>query len=208
MKSGKTAVVLACSLALALIVSGCSSSSGGKKKKNRLRPDRVEVEVEQDEMGRAMQAPLYDLNFKKDEIPAPLADLKNIFTPPPEESCRNMRREIYALNGVLGPEEIVTSDDPEKVLTLNPSGALESAMSSLIPYNDILKYLSGATAHEKKLARAIFRGHARRAFLRGWEVGRGCDKPWPIVKPPKDKRKIMPKVKPRNSSKDEERIKG
>ncbi len=155
----------------------------GRDHVRKVRPDRVAVEMDKDELKRAAQAPLYDFNFKKDEIPEPLANLKNIYYAPPDPGCRNMKKEVGVLTAILGPEEIIVDDDSEKVLTLNPSGVLESAVTSFIPFSDIIRYVSGASAHEKKLARAYFRGQARRSYLRGWSTDRRCDIPRPMIKP-------------------------
>ena len=178
---------------LSALCVACASNSEKptKKNKNSIRdrtPDGVALELERDELTRAAQSPLYDFNFKRDEIPVPLANLKNIYAPPAHPSCRNLRRELYVLTAILGPDEIITGDDGKRIIKLNPSDAIESTMSSFIPFNDVVRYLSGAKGHERKLARAYFRGQARRSFLRGWEIGKKCHIPRPTLKPRKSKR--------------------
>ncbi len=174
---------------VAISLNACSSDPNKKSLRDR-SPDEVRLELEREELKRAAQAPLYDFNLKRDEIPAPLANLRNIYSIPPKPRCQNMRREVDVLTSILGPDSIITEDNPKKVLKLNPSGAIESTMTSFIPFNDMIKYLSGAKAQEKKLARAYFRGQARRSFLRGWAADKGCaTTPVPAVKPRKNRRR-------------------
>ncbi|WP_306251844.1 hypothetical protein [Parvularcula sp. IMCC14364] len=151
-----------------------------------LTPDRVEVAVDRRDMRRAAESPLYDFNIKRDEIPKPLASIENVYAPPEEPSCLNMKAEVALLSAVLGPDTVINADgEEENVLTLDPSGAIESAVTSLIPFNDIIRHLSGANGHKKKIAQAYFKGQMRRAYLKGWAAEHGCAIPKPTIKPPR-----------------------
>ena len=166
-----------------MALGGCSSMRKSGERVNDLRPDRVEVAAEREDMKRAAQAPLYDFNLMRDEIPEPLANMGDVYAPPPPPGCENMRREIATLSAILGPDAVLTEGEGDNVWTLDASDALESAMTSFIPFNDIIRYISGANDHQKRLARAYFRGQIRRAYLRGWSSEQGCHIPRPRLKP-------------------------
>ena len=173
-----------------LTSAGCSSMPGsGSMDKSRervkeLTPDKVEVSMDRREMRRAAEAPLYDFNIKRDEIPKPLASIENVYNPPAEPACLNMKAEVALLSAVLGPDTIINEDgEEENILTLDPSGAIESAVTSFIPFQDIIRHISGANSHEKKIAQAYFKGQLRRAYLKGWAAEHGCAIPRPNLKP-------------------------
>ena len=52
--------------------------------------------------------------------------------------------------------------------------ALQRAAEGAVPFRGWVRKLSGAERQERRVARAIEAGEARRAFLRGLAVGQAC----------------------------------
>ncbi|MGV6802145.1 MAG: hypothetical protein ACWA5L_09520 [bacterium] len=147
---------------------------------------KVAVDMDQEEMSQAAQSPLYDLNLKREEIPAELLILDNLYSEPRQGKCSAAQYEVASLTRVLGPDPadsyVVGRDG--RTYTLKPADALSSTLSGLIPYGDIVRYVTGASGHEKKRAEAFYKGQIRRAFLKGWMQNNGCEIiPIPRVKP-------------------------
>ena len=59
-------------------------------------------------------------------------------------------------------------------LTLNIAKLASRGLSYNIPYASAVRRLSGASKHEKKRVAALFRGQARRAFLKGYLSSNDC----------------------------------
>jgi hypothetical protein len=118
-------------------------------------------------VGDALQSPLYDLNLKKQTIPEALLEIELVYGAYAEDDCGAIRNEIHDLTRVLGPDVSDLEKRGRGKVTLDAKGAIGGAVSGLIPYNNVLRWISGASRHEKKIAAAYFRGHLRRAFLKG-----------------------------------------
>ena len=165
-----------------LLVSACTSVRKDGEINSRMDPDRVEVQMEDEDLEKAAQSPLYDLNLKRDEIPDELSRIQNAYREP--ESCGEARLEREELNTILGPDPATIKVGKNGRITVKPADALGSAISSAIPYNSIIRYLSGANAYEKKFAAAYLKGNLRRSYITGWMAKAECAPlPVPRVKP-------------------------
>ncbi len=153
---------LRASLTIGLVVALAACTSVRKKVPT--------VEVDETTSGgvtNALQAPLYDLNIKRDKIPAALLQIDIVYGVYAEDDCGALRAEIHDLTRVLGPDISDLEKSKRGKIVLKPEEALGGAVSSLIPYGDVVRWVSGASRHQKKIAGAYFRGHLRRAFLKG-----------------------------------------
>jgi hypothetical protein len=161
-------------------------------------------------------SPLDDLGLRQDEIPAPLlAALKNPYAGSPKMKCEQAKQEIAALDAVLGPDmEAENTDKPLSPLMVNADGvSLDTdaininpgkiwdagedfaqdavvgfvrAQTSFLPFRSVIRQVTGANAHTKKIARAQEAGKIRRAYLKGmmYVSGRGkCLAPSIILAP-------------------------
>jgi hypothetical protein len=119
--------------------------------------------------------PAGDLNLRKNEIPQVLIDAEIA----PYE-LRGMRRcpqisaAITRIDAVLG-EDIDVAQAPDR--KLKAGKAAQSLIGSFIPFRGLIREISGASGQERRLQSAIFAGTARRSFLKGVGLQRGC--PWP-----------------------------
>lgn len=130
------------------------------------------------QVGDAAQAPLRDLNVVKQEIPPLLQAAQQApYALPAERGCADLRAAIKAFDEVLGPD---LDAPPENGPSLGERGqaevgkALQRTAEGVVPFRGWVRKLSGAERQERRVARAIEAGEARRAFLRGLAAGQSC----------------------------------
>lgn len=125
----------------------------------------------------AVETPLKDLGLMEDEIPARLeALISNPYTLEKGTTCDGLRTEMDALNELLGPD----IDTPKMALASQDSAFSQGAdlvsdaaigfvrsQVNIIPMRSIVRTLTGARKHEKRLARANEAGKLRRAYIKG-----------------------------------------
>ncbi len=131
----------------------------------------------------AAQAPLRDLNISRMEIPKILADIDYPYALDEPVSCDVLIEEINALNDVLGLSEDIEEPDASqseqatKTASNATQSALEGAATGWLPYRSVIRFISGATAHERALRRAYDAGLVRRGFLKGIGSASACPFP-------------------------------
>lgn len=139
------------------------------------------VDTTSEGLGEAVLSPLEDVNIKRDEIPIVLRGLLGPYPLEAPESCTAIAAHVRDLNAALGPDE----DDPEaqedeslgEKAGEGTLSVISSAASDIIPFRSVVRYATGATAHEAKVRAAYERGIARRAYLKGIGQIRGCEPP-------------------------------
>jgi len=122
----------------------------------------------------AVKQPIYSANLIKKEIPENLQNLTVVYEAP--ANCAEYVEELALLNEVLGEDFIDKSSDESDTFTLNLGQMLSDEIEANIPFNSMIKRLSGARKHEKKRLSAKVRGQARRSYLNGWADGMQCHK--------------------------------
>jgi hypothetical protein len=90
------------------------------------------------------------------------------------KSCAALSDEVRKLDAVLG-DDIDVSDYSQKVLRVGNTA--KSIVGSLIPFNGIIRQVSGANESQRQWQVALYAGTARRAFLKGTGLARGCPYP-------------------------------
>lgn len=130
-------------------------------------PDRTKEDAKD-----VLSQPVKDVGITKDKIPLSLVraadapyDLAGLGT------CKALADEVRTLDAALGPDypaggPVDTTSTGKKV-----GGAV---VNSLIPLRGVVREISGAAANDRKLAAAMQAGFARRGFLRGVHMTRGC----------------------------------
>ena len=141
----------------------------------------------EDPLGRAVTAPLSDLNIVQAEIPPALvAARKAPYQAPVDASCDGIEEEVKELDAVLG------ADLDTRQTAINPSliergvdaasdtaidatvGSVRGAAEGIVPYRRWVRKLSGAEKYSQEVAAAIAAGLVRRSFLKGYGDARGC----------------------------------
>lgn len=119
--------------------------------------------------------PATDLNLRKGEIPQILLDAQaDPYGIRYLKRCSQVAEAVRNLDDVLGDDIDIAQDPSGK---LRPGRVAQSVVGSFIPFRGIIREISGASSQERKLQAAIYAGIARRSFLRGVGLQRGCA--WP-----------------------------
>lgn len=130
------------------------------------------------QVGDAAVTPLRDLNVVKAEIPPLLQQAQEApYALPAARDCAALGAAVKALGEVLGPDlDAPPEAKPDAVERgqAEVGKALTRAAEGAVPFRGWVRKLSGAERQERRVARAIEAGEARRAFLRGIAVGQGC----------------------------------
>lgn len=117
-------------------------------------------------------APLETLNIRKIEIPRYFAEMTHPYKPVGGATvCEDIQSEIQTLNDFLGPDHDHPNFDNEDK---TDAGDLAKM---IIPYGGPIRFLSGASAHQKEVLRVARLGIARRAYLKGQGEAAGCKYP-------------------------------
>lgn len=134
-------------------------------------------------VGDAASQPLKDIGLMRKDIPDVLRRIDYAYMPPPSPSCEVIAEEVAALDAVLGPDH----DWPSRDRSLGQRGgqaagdaivdAMRSGASSVIPARGVVRWISGADRHDKRVNQAIERGQIRRAYLKGLGEALGCPPP-------------------------------
>jgi hypothetical protein len=134
--------------------------------------------------GHAALSPLEDINLRRDKIPERLKQIKNPYDLKLDLTCEDIESEVVALDALLGRDWDVPPPDKAALKERAADGAstafldtLASQASGLIPYRGIVRTVSGANAHSKKVLKAYERGSHRRTFLKGIGYMKGCPYP-------------------------------
>lgn len=180
--------------AFALILAGCVS----QPEEGPSSTERALNSVS-DGAGKAVTAPLDDLNLRRDKIPTELKAIKTPYSLDPEISCDQILAEVEMLNSLLGRDWDVPPPDKAKLEDRAADGAstafldtLASGSSGLIPYRGVVRSLTGADRHQKKVLRAYERGTHRRTFLKGIGLAKGCEgSAAPAPPPPTDPKVVF-----------------
>jgi hypothetical protein len=130
------------------------------------------------DIANAATAPLHDLNLTRQAIPPVLmAALADPYAAPPAFDCATLAAEVGDLTSAMGPD--YDNQPPHHARGVTESGGLgltlvHGAAASLLPYDGFFKTLTGATAHDHLVTRALAAGGARRAYLKGLGEDRQC----------------------------------
>ena len=119
--------------------------------------------------------PAVDLNLKRTEIPTLLtAAIDDPYNVRGLGSCRRLVSAIGELNAVLGDDVDMPAENGKRV---RPGHVARSVVGSFIPFEGVIREISGANGHDRRLQSAIAAGAARRSFLKGTGQARGCAYP-------------------------------
>ena len=115
---------------------------------------------------------MYSVNLIREEIPEHLKAISVSYKAP--KHCLEYQVEMVLLNEALGEDPIDRVSDLDKVITLQLGSVIAREVESNIPFNSIIKRLSGAKKHEREVLAARLRGNARRSYLKGWAAAKPC----------------------------------
>lgn len=119
--------------------------------------------------------PVNDLNLRRMEIPPLLlAAQEKPYDLAGLKRCGQIASAIGELDAVLGEDLDLPQDEKQ-----GPKAGkiAQSIVGKFIPFRGVIRELSGANAHQRRIDDAIEAGMARRAFLKGYGQARGCRYP-------------------------------
>ncbi len=157
-------VLLASALAVAAPVAAQSQGNAARPVTQR-DPSAVDV----------LATPVTDMGLRKGEIPPLLlAAQDDPYAMPAAGRCPAISAEVQRLDAVLGDDIDVAQASRGRT---SPGRVAQSVVGSFIPFRGVIRELSGASEQERRMQVAIYAGTARRAFLKGVGLQRGCA--WP-----------------------------
>jgi hypothetical protein len=122
-----------------------------------------------DEMTRALEQPLRDLGWIREDPPEILTNAKTApYILAPDWTCETVLLELSNLGVALGPDlDFPTADGTPPVIDAEQlmSNAVDSLWS--LPYRGIIRWVTGVAERDRLLRNAVLAGTVRRAFLRG-----------------------------------------
>ena len=128
-----------------------------------------------------LATPAGDLNLRGSKIPALLnAAVADPYTLAGVRTCPQLSAAVTALDAILGPDRDIPAERAER---LSVGRVAQSAVGSFIPFRGIIREVSGANAHQRKIDDAVAAGIARRSFLKGYGQASGCAYPAREVTP-------------------------
>lgn len=138
-------------------------------------PANAQVMPEPD-ASEVAKTPLRDLGIDGRDIPEVLqAASRDPYATQGMESCNALVVEIAALDTVLGADYDIAEEDGER--RFSEGRIAQGVVGSIIPFRGIVREVTGAAGNDRLLRAAYTAGMVRRAFLKGWGLGRGCAYP-------------------------------
>jgi hypothetical protein len=129
--------------------------------------------------GEIASQPAKDVGITKTKIPEILAQAVSqpYANPAGGRTCKALLASISELNDVLGADFGTSSASNENKFGKLAAAGGEAVVNSLIPFRGLVREVSGAAPAERRLDAAVNAGLARRGYLRGLAVSKGCKLP-------------------------------
>lgn len=156
----------------ALMIAGAGSAAAeaqASQQDDATKP----VTERHDTVESAIATPVEDLNLKKTEIPEVLLRAEaNPYDLTGRDRCEEIAGEMALLDEALGPDK----DQPVVAEKKDDAAAkvLRAGVEAVEPFRGVVRWLTGANAHEKKVQEAVQAGFARRGFLKGRALQMNC----------------------------------
>lgn len=143
---------------------------------------RAAAPPQRNEFVAAVGQPLADFNINQTEIPDSLRRaVRGPYEPLAANSCAAMVGEIADLDQALGPDLDVAAVKTTRRGRVSgaATGAIRRLSVSWIPMRGIVRTVTGAEAHARKVQDAALAGAVRRAYLKGLADRDGCAEAMP-----------------------------
>ena len=152
--------------ALAALTCFAGLAGGTAHAQSMPEPDATEV----------AKTPLRDLNIDGRDIPEALkVAVENPYETARLKTCNAIVADIAELDKVLGADYDIAEEGKGDRISEGRIG--QSVVGSILPFRGVVREVTGAAGNERLLRAAYTAGMARRAFLKGWGLGRGCAYP-------------------------------
>lgn len=122
-----------------------------------------------------VKTPVTDLNIDKQEIPELLIEAqRQPYDLTGLKSCQKIAAAIQELDELLGPDMDLPQEERDRI---SAGRVAKTVVGSLIPFRGLVREVSGANQHERRVRAAIQAGMARRGFLKGVGESHKCKYP-------------------------------
>jgi hypothetical protein len=137
-------------------------------------------------MHGVIEQPFRDFNITRTKIPPVLLEAMNdAYERPTPNSCTSISFQIKRLNEALGPDldQPVSTDHPSLLTRGGNSArnagldAMRTGVQSQIPFDGVIRFISGANHHDREIMAAIQAGAVRRGYLKGLGETLRCPSP-------------------------------
>lgn len=140
-------------------LSACSTSSAGKN---------TAVTQAKNAPSDLANAPAKALNLKNVKIPDYLKGANDPYARTFSTSCADIAAEVAQLDEFLGPDW----DSPDHYSKVG--GKRGNLFDAILPYGGLVRFVSGASRHEKKVLQAADYAGVRRSYLKTVGQNKGC----------------------------------
>ncbi len=163
-------------------------------------PSATERAIQQTQSGfnEAALSPLKDINLRREKIPDEFKQIKNPYRVDQNLTCAEITTEVNRLDALLGRDWDIPPPDKKAMKERAADGAstafldtVASEASGLIPYRGVVRTVTGANSHAKKVRKAYERGSHRRTFLKGIGLMKGCPYPAAPLPLPEEPSKVV-----------------
>lgn len=129
--------------------------------------------------GEIASQPAKDVGIAKTKVPEVLARAveQPYANPTGGRTCKALSASISELNEVLGADFGTNSTSNENKFGKLAEAGGAAVVNTLIPFRGLVREVSGAAPAERRLDAAVNAGLARRGYLRGLAVSKGCKLP-------------------------------
>lgn len=145
------------------------------------QPKKEEAPQKEDDTlkkaGHIVTQPGRDVGIDKAKVPPILAAAVKQPYADPGKGCRPVVVAIGELNAVIGPDFGSNSAENENKFGKLAAAGGEAVVNSLIPFRGLVREVSGAAPADRRFDAAVNAGLARRGYLHGLAVSRGCRLP-------------------------------
>ena len=125
--------------------------------------------------------PLNDFNVAQPDIPPILLRAKAApYEAPLGHDCQTLNSEIGDLDKALGPDlDLAKGDDKSvsKRVSDMTFDLARGAVSGLIPFRGVVRYVTGAEKRAREINEALIAGTVRRSYLKGFGEKLDCEYP-------------------------------
>ena len=142
---------------LVTLLAGCTTNQAAK---NTMTAPKAVV-----------SAPGKALNLKKVKIPQSLTKRDNPYIGGPDLTCDSISAEVANLTKFVGPD-LDTIDHLERNARTS-----EEFVDAALPYGGLVRFVSGASKHERRILQASRYAITRRAFLKTMGISLKCEPP-------------------------------
>lgn len=128
--------------------------------------------------GEIASQPARDVGIDKAKVPEVLARaVEQPYAPPTGKGCKGLVALLTELNEVLGADFGTSSAANQNKFGKLAAAGGAAVINSLIPFRGLVREVSGAAPADRRLDAAVNAGLARRGYLRGIAVTKGCKLP-------------------------------